>query len=380
MRFVIDQYYIVKIQACVRRYIARGKTKYLKNEAMKKMQHETKAAIVIQQFFIKIKAEIEMEIVRMKQTKAAKKKLRCREQRTNSIQNKPAARRERILGGSGSFNITGSYNCGGQSDGFFQNGDQDFNYVRNTASSTRRIQSINAESSSGNEGTNAYNLNNNVSRIVANQNTDTNRHNVMSGGQSRSYVHREQENNMINFPSSREQPPSRKLDYPNRERNYRDDDSHAGWRTQSSKSSVSSKQMHGPYHSSSQAIHTLPPSYGNLHPYHHPSFIHHANLQTLSDAQNSQSEPTQWHISTARNATANHTSHSSSHHSVRTSHTDQHPQHNENSHPSSSSYQSATPIVRSHYADHLRLSTQSQPPSHHNDQRSSRKYHQNGRY
>ncbi len=148
--------------------------------------------------------------------------------------------------------------------------DQDFNHVRNASSSTGQMLSINTVSSIGNEGSNAH---------------YTNQHNVMSGGQSRRYVHREQEYNMRNLLPSREQSPSRKCDYLNMDRNHHDDDSHAGWGTKSSQSSVSSKQMHGPYHSFNQKKYTLPPSYGNLHPYHHPPFNHNASLQALHRSQ-----------------------------------------------------------------------------------------------
>ncbi len=362
----------------MRGYTARSRVKYLTNVALKKMQNETNAAIVIQHFFIKIKAEIEMEIVRMKKVKAVKKKSRGGEQRFYGTQSKYSSRTEIISIGLGSFDNTGSYSCGGLSDRFFQNGDQDFKDARIASYSAGGIPSVDTVGSTGNEGSNAHHSN--VNRIVASRSTDMNQHYVMSGGQSKSYVHREQEYNTRNLPFSREQSPSRKFDYPNMDRNHRDDDnSHAGWRTQSSQSSVLSKQMHGPYHTSNQAFHTLPTCYGNPHSYRHPPFNHDPNLQALQGAQNSLSEPNQWHnrhILTARDATANVMPHSSSNLSVRTSDTDRHPQHEKNKYPTSSFYQSAT----RHFADHLRLSTQNQPPSHNNDHRGLRQYHQNDRY
>lgn len=342
------------------------------------MQNETKAAIIIQHFFIKIKAEIEMEIIRMKQTKAKKKKA--------FRQNKPFARIQNISRDSGSFNATGSYINGGLCD-------LDFNFARNVASSTGRMPSIYAASSIGNEESNADHLKNVNPTVFTNRNMDRNQHNVMSGGQLRSDIHRGQDlYNVRSIPLSIEQSPSRKFDHQNLDRKHSNHDIHTGRRTQSSQSSVSSSQMpsrqlipqqgdYDPHLSFNQAMHRLPPSYGNIYPYHQPPFNHSAslqhppNLQARHGAQNPQSELDQWHklhISTAHNSTANHMPHQSSHQSIRVSDNDHHLQHEKNIHPLCSPYQSAAPFVRSHYADHQSLSVRSQPSS-------QRQYQQNAR-
>jgi hypothetical protein len=194
VKFVIDQYFIIKIQTLARSYLARCQYKQLKKDDREKMQNEreTKAAMVIQHFFIKIKAEIEIEITRMKQTRVMKKKSREGGDRTGR-HNKPAARIVNSSIDPSSFNVKGSYNLssvsGGQSRRFFHNDEQDFHNVRNASPSTERMPSIQAANSTGNVRSNAYQMNNGTPKKIANLSIDTNHQHAVSCGQTRRYAH-----------------------------------------------------------------------------------------------------------------------------------------------------------------------------------------------
>ncbi len=78
VRFVLIQYFIIKIQSCARSYNARQLLKHhLKQDEDKKRKVlEKAAALMIERFFIKIKAEIELEIARLASKKAPEQKLR----------------------------------------------------------------------------------------------------------------------------------------------------------------------------------------------------------------------------------------------------------------------------------------------------------------
>ena len=214
VKYVIDQYFIIKIQTLGRSYLARCQLKQLKKDDREKMQkeRETKAAMVIQHFFIKIKAEIEIEIIRMKQTMVAKKKSREGGDRTGR-QNKPSTRIENRSIDPTSFNVKGSYNVssvsGGQARRFFHN-EQDFHHVRNASPSMERMPSIQAANSTGNVRLNAYQMNNGTPKKVANLGIATNHQNVMSGGQSRRYTQNVGQDMYTtrNLSSSREHLPS----------------------------------------------------------------------------------------------------------------------------------------------------------------------------
>jgi hypothetical protein len=196
VKYVIDQYFIIKMQTLARSYLARCQFKQLKKEDREKMQNEreTKAAMVIQHFFIKITAEIEIEIMRLKQTKVAKKKSREGGDRTGR-QNKPSAGIENRSIDPSSFNVKGSYNVssvsGGQSRRFFRNDEQDFHNVRNASPSMERMTSIQAANSTGN--VHAYQMNNRTPKRVANLSIDTNHQNAMRGGQTKRYANDEQD-------------------------------------------------------------------------------------------------------------------------------------------------------------------------------------------
>ena len=212
VKYVIDQYFIIKMQTLARSYLARCQFKQLKKEDREKMQNEreTKAAMVIQHFFIKITAEIEIEIMRLKQTKVAKKKSREGGDRTGR-QHKPSAGIENRSIDPSSFNVKGSYNVssvsGGQSRRFFHNDEQDFHNVRNASPSMERMTSIQAANSTGN--VHAYQMNNGTPKRVANLSIDTNHQNAMRGGQTRRYAHNVGHDmyTMRNLSSSREHLP-----------------------------------------------------------------------------------------------------------------------------------------------------------------------------
>ena len=212
VKYVIDQYFIIKMQTLARSYLARCQFKQLKKEDREKMQNEreTKAAMVIQHFFIKITAEIEIEIMRLKQTKVAKKKSREGGDRTGR-QNKPSAGIENRSIDPSSFNVKGSYNVssvsGGQSRRFFRNDEQDFHNVRNASPSMERMTSIQAANSTGN--VHAYQMNNGTPKRVAHLSIDTNHQNAMRGGQTRRYAHNVGHDmyTMRNLSSSREHLP-----------------------------------------------------------------------------------------------------------------------------------------------------------------------------
>ena len=74
VRFVLVQYFIIKIQSCARSYNARLHLKQkLMHEELKKQQRQEKAAaLIIERFFITIKAEIDLEVSRMAMKKHRK--------------------------------------------------------------------------------------------------------------------------------------------------------------------------------------------------------------------------------------------------------------------------------------------------------------------
>lgn len=79
VRFVLIQYFIIKIQSCARSYNARRLLRHqqLKQEEFKNQQlRERNAALIIERFFIKIKAEIDMEISRLAKKKPMQQKAR----------------------------------------------------------------------------------------------------------------------------------------------------------------------------------------------------------------------------------------------------------------------------------------------------------------
>lgn len=348
-------------------------------------QRQMKAAVVIQHFFIKIKAEIEMEIVRMRQMKAAKKKSRGGNDRSGR-QNKLSARIENPSCDSISFNAKGSWNSTslsvGQSRRVVQNGVQDFHLVRNASPSMERMSSIHAANSTGIEGSIAYQMNNGIPRNVAH-------HNAMS--QASPSNERIISTSQMNDGQLKTQNAGHNLNS-----QYRN---HAGWRTPSGQSSVqhvgqatwnesTSRHQMLSYQSFvgsspsnqafDQAKHAPSPSYGHSHSYHHPTFTHNSslyhppNLPVTRGAHIPQSEPNQRHnhpFSTPHHLTTNLIPHPISQHSRGVLNTGHHPQHKRND----SSHQI-------HHLEHLRHPEQSQPPTQNNDHYNMRQYQQNARY
>lgn len=79
VRFILIQYFIIKIQSCARRYNARLllRSHQLQQEAFKDQKlRERNAALIIERFFIKIRAEIDMEISRLAKKKPTQQKAR----------------------------------------------------------------------------------------------------------------------------------------------------------------------------------------------------------------------------------------------------------------------------------------------------------------
>jgi hypothetical protein len=435
VRFVLDQYFIIKIQSFARSYLVRCQLKQLKKEERDKMQkdRETQAAMVIQNFFIKIKAEIEIEIIRMKQTMMAKKNSREGRDRTGR-QKKPSPKITNHSIDPSSFNVKGSYNSsslsGGQSRRFFQNDEQNFRCVRSVLPSMERMPSLQAANSTGIERSNTYQMNNRTPMEVANISIDTNHQNAISGGQIRRYVQNGGQDiyTIRNLSSSMEHLPSGMSNItpriaadqnqhalsqasPSKERiilisqtnagqlktqNAGQDRNHAGWGTSSrdeatsrhqkvssqstavssppnkrmpSIQSIVQQSVYGSNASFNHTMHEPPPSYGNTHPFHHPPFNHNSslqhppNFQALHGAHNPQSEPIQWHnppIQPSHHLTTNLMP---GYHPIGVSNTSHHPQHQRIINPLSSSKQSATTTVQSHYPEHQRHPAQSQQPN-----------------
>ena len=141
VRYIIIQYFIIKIQACVRSYQAKSHLKKLKREERnKKIQknkklsdamsrvslnhmkkshpcsaanislssiyfppnnkscvgkelHQKKAALIIERFFIKIRAEIEYELVQLEQRERSRRGKKKRKERTRQQSSQKGVRR-----------------------------------------------------------------------------------------------------------------------------------------------------------------------------------------------------------------------------------------------------------------------------------------------
>ena len=197
VRYVITQYFIIKVQSRARIYIARQQLKQLKREdrdkkirsgmwrnktnpvVYKKMknetqlQRETRAAIVIQHFFINIKAEIEREIMRMKKKAALKKKSQNRSFSRNSsssshVRNESTS--DQIPQIPSMYSASSSGNDASVS----------YRVKKAIRIATQSLDRDRQNTPSEAAPSNPYRLTNTTPRIVTNMSMDSNRHHTLS--------------------------------------------------------------------------------------------------------------------------------------------------------------------------------------------------------
>lgn len=305
-------------------------------------QQETRAAKVIQRFFIKIKAEIEMEILRMKQKAAKKKKLQRGSNGTG----------RQILSSSGSNH---SYNS------------SSFGHVRETPPSREQASSIYTSHSTGNEGSIAYRMKNEIPRIITDQRIDSSRQYVFSQASASNPS-----------PARGWAPSVKSAVQQSHETTYRHQTDLLPLKRMPSMQYIAQQDGYDTHVSFNQAY-VPPPSFGVSYPYHHPSPSQSSNRQyppichAHYGAQYSQPEQKQWH--NPLNSTSNH---SRMLHPGPSSHHGHHPQHLMNNPPLSNTHQRVASPVLSHYPELQRHpgQTPATPNVHYN----MRKYQQNARY
>ena len=201
VRYVITQYFIIKVQSRARIYLARQQLKQLKREnrdrkirsgmwrnktnpvVYKKkknetqLQRETRAAIVIQHFFIKIKAEIEREIIRMKKKAALKKKSQSKSLSRSNTYNSSSSSHVRNESTSDQIpQIPSMYSVSSSGN----DASVSYRVKKAIRIATQSLDCDRQNTRSEASPSNPYRLTNTTPRIVTNISMDSNRHHTLS--------------------------------------------------------------------------------------------------------------------------------------------------------------------------------------------------------
>ncbi len=172
VRFVFIQYFIIKIQSCARSYIARRLLKHClkQDEDKKRKGREKSAALIIERFFIKIKAEIDVEIARL--AKAPERKLRKVDevtrrtwQQSNPKQN-VSSKSSDVTSAPTQFHPSSHSYLSGNS---VMSGGLDAHITKGTSHGRRRMPSYQSVTSVSRENAQSYGTRNNTSSFHAEQ-------------------------------------------------------------------------------------------------------------------------------------------------------------------------------------------------------------------